>query len=302
MRLRDWEGPADTKAMQRLASRLWPRGPHAGGLGWTAATGQLPAAVKVAEDGGVAGWAGLADGELDLQADPARPEAALALLEWAVQTADTAELKVAVYDGDETVRSAVSQAGFSLDPDAKPVTGMFRDAGPEVPALPTGYRVRSVRAGELAARVEVHRAAWRPATLPWPGAVPAEVTPDATSRITAAIHEEVRRAWLYAESRDMVVEAPDGSLAGCCIVWWDPAVKCAEIEPLGVVPEHRRKGLAGAMCLAVAAKVASLGGERVFINVGPRSEYPAPAAAYLSAGFSVVSRGRMYQGQSVAGR
>ncbi len=288
--------------MQQLASRLWPCGPHAGGLGWTAATGQLPAEVKVADDSGVAGWACLADGELELQADPARPEAAVALLEWAVQAAGAGELKVAVYDGDETVRSAVTEAGFSLDRDADPVTGMFRDAGPEVPALPTGYRVRSVRAGELDARVEVHRAAWRPATLPWPGPVPAEVTPDATSRITVAIHEEVRRTWLYDESRDMVVEAPDGSLAGCCIMWWDPAVKCAEIEPLGVVPEHRRKGLAGAMCLAVAAKVAALGGRRVFINVGPRPDYPAPAATYLSVGFKVVSRARMYQGQSDAGR
>jgi hypothetical protein len=236
MRLRDWDGPADTKAMQQLASRLWPRGPHAGGLGWTAATGQLPAEVKIAEDRGVAGWAGLADGELDLHADPARPEAAVALLEWAVQKADAAGLRVAVYDADEAVRWAVTQAGFSLDQDAAPVAGMFRDAGPEVPPLPTGYRIRAVRAGEFEARVEVHRAAWRPVTLPWPGAVPAGVTPETTSRVTTAIHERVRRTWLYDESADLVVEAPDGSLAGCCIMWWDPAVKCAEIEPLGVVP------------------------------------------------------------------
>src|SRR2546425_1265204 len=34
MRVRPCADPSDTTAMQQLASRLWPRGPHAGGLGW----------------------------------------------------------------------------------------------------------------------------------------------------------------------------------------------------------------------------------------------------------------------------
>jgi hypothetical protein len=72
MRVRPWEGPADTAAMQRLASRLWPRGSHAGGLGWEAASGQLPREVALAGDDGLAGWAGLTVGELVLQADPMR--------------------------------------------------------------------------------------------------------------------------------------------------------------------------------------------------------------------------------------
>lgn len=33
-----------------------------------------------------------------------------------------------------------------------------------------------------------------------------------------------------------------------------------------------------------------------------RKQTPAPAAAYLSAGFSVVSRARIYEGQSEGGR
>jgi hypothetical protein len=106
MRVRPWEGPADTAAMQRLASRLWPRGSHAGGLGWEAASGQLPREIALAGDDGLAGWAGLTAGELVLQADPASPAGAV---------------------------------------------------------LAAGYRVRSVHDDELDARVEVHRAAWRPA-------------------------------------------------------------------------------------------------------------------------------------------
>jgi GNAT superfamily N-acetyltransferase len=280
--------------MQQLASRLWPRGPHAGGLGWEAATGQLPRELVLASQDGVAGWAGLTLGELILHADPASPQAARLLVEWAVRAAAGAEMTVTVWDGDEVVRSAVTGAGFGRRPDAGPVVGMFRDASADGAVLPEGYRIRSVRDGELGARVAAHRAAWRPATLPWPDEVLPTVSPEATSSFTASHYEQVRRTWLYDQGRDLVVEAPDGTLAACCIAWWDPAASCAEIEPLGVVPEHRRKGLATAMCMEVAAQVAVLGGNQVFINIGPRSDYPAPAATYVTAGFEVVNRGHVY--------
>lgn len=296
MRVRPWEGPADTTKMQQLAVRLWPRGPHAGGVGWEAAIEQLPGETVLAEDGGVVvGWAGLSGGELVLQADPASAEAARTLVGWAVEAAGSQELTVAVFDGDEAACSAVSEAGFVRRPDAAPVVGMFRAAGPGRASLPEGYQIRSVRDGELDARVQVHRAAWRPATLPWAAGSQPTIAPEATSRFTAANYDQVRRTWLYEQSRDLVVEAPGGTLAACCIAWWDPAVRCAEIEPLGVVPGHRGKGLAGAMCLEVASQVDALGGDQVFINVGPRSDYPAPAGAYLKAGFEVRSRARIYQ-------
>jgi GNAT superfamily N-acetyltransferase len=301
MMVRSWAGRADTAAMQQLASRRWPHGPHAGGVGWAAAIGQLADEIVVADgdgdgdgDGGLAGWAGLASQELILQVDPAYPDAARQLAGWAVQARGAADLTVTVYDGDKAVRPALAEAGFVPQPGTAPVTGMFHRAGPGGPVLPDGYRVRSVADGEEAARVEAHRAAWRPATLPWPAGTPA-VSLDLTSRFTAADYEEVRHTWLYDQSRDLVVEAPDGTLAACCIVWWDPAARAAEIEPLGVLPGHRRKGLATAMCLAACAQVAALGGDQVFINTGPRADYPAPAETYLAAGFTVTGVGQVHR-------
>ena len=82
--------------------------------------------------------------------------------------------------------------------------------------------------------------------------------------------------------------------ARCCIAWFDPVIGVAEIEPLGVVPEHRQKGLAVAMCLAVTGSVRKRGGRQVFINTGPREEYPGPAAAYAKAGFVAHERGSNY--------
>lgn len=296
MRLREWGGPADVVAMQRLASRLWPRGWHPGGLGWEAASRQLPAQLMLADDdaGALAGWAGLAGGELMLQVDPAGSAAADALVDWATGIAGPAKLPLTVYDGDDVVRAAVVKAGF-VRLDADRAVGMFHAAGPVDVVLPAGYSIRSVRADEAQARVQAHRAAWRPLTLPWPGAVPATVTPETTSRFTIEDYERLADTWLYEPTWDLVVEAPDGSLAGCCIAWWDPSTGCAEIEPLGVVPEHRRAGLATAMCLEVVARVTAAGGEQVFINIGPRAAYPAPAATYLAAGFQVVERGDLYQ-------
>ena len=303
MMVRSWAGRADTAAMQQLASRRWPHGPHAGGVGWAAAIGQLADEIAVVDgdpgpgpdlDPGLAGWAGLAGQELFLHVDPAHPEAARQLTRWAVDARGTADLTVTVYDGDEAARPALAEVGFAPQPEAAPVTGMFHDADPGGPVLPPGYRVRGVADGEQAARVEAHRAAWRPATLPWPAGVP-PVSPELTSRFTAAHDEEVRHTWLYDQSRDLVVEAPDGTLAACCIVWWDPDAGAAEIEPLGVLPGHRRRGLATAMCMAACAQVAALGGDQVFINTGPRADYPAPAETYLAAGFKVVGLGQVHR-------
>ncbi|MHB1989003.1 MAG: GNAT family N-acetyltransferase [Acidimicrobiales bacterium] len=280
--------------MQRLASRCWPDGLHPGGLGWALAIGQLATDIVLADDGDLLGWAGLSSGELVVQVDPSRPEAARSLVCWALEVAVGKELTVSVADGDEVVCSAVLEAGFSCCGDAAPIPGMVRDASPEGPRLQAGYRVRSIRAGEFTRRVQVHRAAWRPSTLPWPAEVLPTVSPDATSTFTEAHYAEVRRTLLYDPSLDLVIEAPDGTLAACCIAWWDKATGCAEIEPLGVVPEHRRRGLATALCMEVAARVAARHGDKVFINTGPRADYPAPAATYASVGFEVVTRAHRY--------
>jgi len=48
------------------------------------------------------------------------------------------------------------------------------------------------------------------------------------------------------------------------------------------------------MCQQVAARAAALGGNQVFINTGPRPDYPALAATYAAAGFDVVTRGQVY--------
>jgi len=254
--------------MQRLSSRIWPRGWHPGGLGWWLGRGVGRRTEEVAvfwSGRELSGWASIEDAhDATLDVDPEVPAAAAALLEW---LGDAAESALA------------------------PRRGLFRGVAGSEYRLPTGYAIRATEGGEMEERIEVHRAAWLPAALPYaPGQVP-DFPPGAVSNFTAEVYERVRSLWLYDPEFDLVAVAPDGELAACCIGWFDRTAGVTEIEPLGVRPGHRRLGLAGALCLEIAARTAARGGAQVFINVEPSEAYPASSAAYMKAGFEVKQYG-----------
>lgn len=231
-------------------------------------------------------------GILWLQADLARADVAEVIVEWFVGVVDDRELVVDVVDGNDHIKNALTKRGFIGQQDGRPVYIMRRPAG--APRMSScDYTVRSVLSAELAERVEVHRRAWKPSTLPWAdGRPPAD--PEATSNFTMKRYEPVRATRLYDQELDLVAVAPDGSFAGCCIVWFDPDIGVAEIEPLGVVPAHRKRGVAGALCDEAVARVGDRGGREVVIHTGPNDAYPAPPGAYAKAGFEPVDRGRTY--------
>jgi len=298
---RSFAGEKDTRAIQELASRLWPLGWHPGGLGWALARGRLADEVVVFDGpDGVAGWAargGHHPGELLAQADPAHSGAATAVVEWLLATATAAELSIEVADDDRGLLATLRRAGFVPGGGESAVIGMRRPARAEPhapPAGPMGFAFRPVRPHEIEARVEVHRAAWLPASLPYPTQHRPLVEPGATSSFTESSYQAIRRTWLYNPELDLVAVGPDSRMAACCIAWLDPSSGVAEIEPLGVVPERRGRGLAVALCLEVASRVGALGGTGLFINGGPSEEYPAPARAYAKAGFEVFGRASTY--------
>jgi GNAT superfamily N-acetyltransferase len=283
---------ADLDSCERLASRLWPLGLHPGGLAWM--IGDTDKDIAVVYDGDeLVGYGVCEDpGILWAQADLSRADAAEAIVRWFVEVSDDRELVMDVVDGNDAVKNALTQHGF-VRQDSRPVYIMRREAGaPRTSAC--DYPVRSVRSDELAERVEVHRRAWKPSTLPWAdGRPPAD--PDATSSFNIRRYEAVRGTRLYDEELDLVAVAPDGSFAGCCIAWFDPDIGVAEIEPMGVDPAHRNRGVAGALCDEAIARVGDRGGHEVIIHSAPKNEaYPAPPGAYAKAGFEPVDRGRTY--------
>jgi GNAT superfamily N-acetyltransferase len=292
------ERPADVRAAQELAGRLWPQGAHPGGLGWALA--QRQAADEFVLFEGANGPVALVARRVDASpyamalVDPAVPEAAKVVVTWLRGGGTRPELTIELPTGDQAMVTAIREEGFEVRLKAS-IAGMRRSATNGAFPIPKGYVVRTVRPEETMARVDVHRAAWRPASLPYAPHHRPTAALDATSTFDRAAYEAVRRTWLYDPSLDLVVEAPDGSLAACCIAWFHPASGVAEIEPLGVVPQHRGRGLAGALCLAVGMRVVRLGGKEVFINTGPRADYPAPGRAYAKAGFETFVRAHTYR-------
>jgi predicted N-acetyltransferase YhbS len=295
--LRRWalRDAADLVRMQRLASRLWPLGFHPGGLAWAVATDQLGGEIALFGDGhDVVGFAGTDLDRLLGQADPARPDAARAVVEWFLERDPSGTMRVGVVDADVVFRAALESAGFARLEDEKPEYLMRRDASLDVPPPPPGYTVRATAPHETDTRAAVHRAAWNPHALPWHPDHRPDYPPEAASTHGDACYARVRAAPLYDPDLDLVAVAADGGFAGCCIAWLDPATGSAEIEPLGVAPAHRRRGVATALCHEAVRRVAAKGGREVVISAGPNLAYPAPAGAYAKAGFRAVERGRLY--------
>ena len=284
----------DPHDLQLLAQRRWPLGRHPGGLGWEVATDQLPEVLQVFrnDDGDAVGWAGIEPpGVLAVEAEPSVVPAALAR---GIATATGELLQIHVADDDEALRAAVEDAGFAP---SHPWYGSWRAASLDDRPVETarGCIVRAAREDERSERIEVHRRSWRPADLPWHPDHRPPTSPDAESSFGEAQLARTQATWLYERELDLVVEAPDGRLVGCCTAWFDAELGVAEIEPLGVVPSHRRIGLAGALCLEVSARIAERGGREVFINAGPRADYPASGDAYAKAGFEARIRGRVWE-------
>lgn len=288
--------PGDFGQMQQLASRLWPSGWHPGGLGWGLSRHALAASVVVAVDedgsGSIVGFAGRGGDEIT-HVERDRDDVAEALVSWLLEVDESTP--ITVWDGADALARAVSRAG--LEPIGRqPWSGMLLEvagADDDPRRRVEGYSIRPVLPDEIAARVEVHCAAWKPSSIPYIDG--RHVDRDAESSFTPAVYEAVRSAWLYDSRLDLVAVADDdGRFGACCIAWFDPATGVGEIEPLGVAPEHRRRGLAVALCLEVAHLVAERGGTHVYINAQPESGYIAPTSAYVAAGFELVERAATY--------
>ena len=193
--------------------------------------------------------------------DPARPTTAQAL------DTDLAAIEVLTRRGYVADGLAISHW----------VRAMPAAGGEPIAAalLPDGYRHAAVRwPSDLERRVAAHRAAF----------APSEMTLEQYSRMEAFPH--------YAPERDRVVIAPDGSVAAFTTAWWDPVAHVGELEPVGTHPDHRRRGLARAVCLAALSQLARLGARYVVINTS-RSNVAAEGL-YEGLGCERVTTRRRY--------
>lgn len=263
-------GPEIVSAMQQLAVEqrrlLGPRAPwHVGDIAWAARQHEEREhewRIRLwVEDGSVVAWSWLRGErhvlEHDVHADH------LHLLDEIL--AEPAARLAFAFEDDTGHREALARHGF--DRPEERLQFLVRDlpAPPELPPLPDGFRYRTVTGDDLRERVSIHREVWAP------------------SRVTEASYAQVRAQWPYRESLDCVVETTDGRFAAYCLCWPDDANRVGELEPVGVRPAYRRRGLGAAVCTFALRRLHEEG-DRQAIVYGQSDE---ARALYESIGFRV---------------
>lgn len=91
-------------------------------------------------------------------------------------------------------------------------------------------------------------------------------------------------AEFYNSERDIVVVAPDGTFAAFATGRLDPISKLAEVEPVGVHPDHRRKGLGKAIVLECIRRLQEHGAKKIVILGAASTE--GATRLYDSLGFN----------------
>jgi GNAT superfamily N-acetyltransferase len=273
--------------MQSMCSRLWAPTSrfHPGQLSWNRYHEPVPGnrlrtgeaiAIWRDESGQVAGfgWAEAQDW-LELQTDPERPEVAEQVVDWFEEWSD-APRQSAVLMREDPAASVFAEAGFMPETEGPFLEHLMLDLGRLATAPTTpGYRLRPVRPDEAEARAACHAAAW------------SEVGP---SPVTTTAYEAVMRAPLYRIDLDWVAVDANEMLVSGALVWLDPVTGVGLVEPVGTVPRHRGRGLAGAVTLAALHRLREVGGRMALVTIRGDGELPGPRRLYTSLGFRPAAR------------
>ncbi|MGW4890990.1 GNAT family N-acetyltransferase [Kitasatospora sp. NPDC004240] len=287
MRRQEHAGPVALRAMQDLTGRTFPVTGyrHMGDLTWNWCLSldrvdECPTAVWT-EDGRTLAWGWLElPNTLMLQVDPDRAELAHDVLVWAEQRA-SCPLHIEVAGTESHLVRTLEQRGYVRAADGpfmacldRPLTDL-----PDVPPLPDGYSIRAQHTDtDVAGRAAAHRAAF------------------GSTRITTERHARMRETWPYRPELDLVVTSPAGDVVAYCQGWYDAINATGAFEPVGTHPDHRRLGLARAVCTAVLHAFARAGGRRAIVHSRGDAAYPAPKRLYESLGFTTYTRTHTFIG------
>ncbi|MDV3221651.1 GNAT family N-acetyltransferase [Intrasporangium sp.] len=281
----EFSGRGDLRDMQAMCSRVWtPQARfHPGQLAWNRYSHPVDPdrvepgdAIALWRAGGEVVGFGWAEGPdwLELQVDPSHPEVVGEVIDWFENWSDAPRQSVLTMDGDG--ETALADAGFHPERDGWHLTHHVLDLTrlPPVPEV-AGYRFRPVSPDEVGPRAAAHRAAW---------------SEFGESRVTSEAYAAVMATWPYRHDLDWVAVDDVGDIVATAIVWLDETIGVGLIEPVGCVPGHRRRGLAGAVTLAALHRARELGAHTALVSPRGDDDYPGPRRLYQALGFRPVTR------------
>lgn len=281
---RAYAGDADYALLRAFLSETWglagpPDYATVGDLDWWRYTSNLPDVMSgvglwLDADGALAGFVWHEPGAATLFSHPRHRALELELLDWSEareRARGGATLGVGALTTDTARAALLAARGYARSGHDYHYYLRALDADPPHTSLPPGFSVRHVRGAEdLEARVAVHRDAFAP------------------SRMTVAKHQAVMAAPTYRPELDLVVEAPDGSFAAYCLVWFDAVSRHGVFEPVGCHSSYQRRGLASAVMREGLRRLRALGATSA--SVLANADRPAPNGLYASLGFQLLAR------------
>lgn len=215
----------------------------AGQLFWLDAYDQPVAAVLRADFGGAV--------QCDVLALPGRPEDGRMAWQQALRGASAA-VEYPVRDDDAIGTLALREAGWLPSGENLVSSWMAAEDRPRIPALPPGYRLMSrASAGDR--------------------------THHLVARNGPDVAERLGRCSLYQPELDLMVEAPDGRVAGYGLFWADPVTHVGLVEPMRTEDEFQQRGIASHVLAAGLDLLAARGCDRLKVS--------SDRGLYLRAGF-----------------
>jgi GNAT superfamily N-acetyltransferase len=193
-----------------------------------------------------------------------------------------AAVDVVVLDVEHEVAATLQRLGFAPVEHAEFFVNLQRDLS----------GLRSGRAGlELTPGVTITRADEHPAAAwtalhraVWPG-----------SSLTTRDRVALMQRWPYDPAFDLVAVADDGTLLSYVVGWLAPGGTTGQFEPVGTLPQWRRRGLARAVGRQVLQAFRDAGAARALVYARGDDAWPAPRVVYASLGFTGHARQQRWQ-------
>jgi L-amino acid N-acyltransferase YncA len=276
-------GDADLARMEALVVEAYARlGPHfecaVGDVVWRlyrAPTVRPFDNIRLWQDehGAVVGYAWLiTNGDLELVIHPRACCAAVVpeMLAWAEQRPAPRPPVAWALASNGPLIAALAQYGYR--PTGRRYLHLWRTLEadlPRRPPPPAGYGLRAVAGpAEAGGRAALHRSAFP------------------HSSISAEVYRQMMASSRYRAGFDIVVVAPDGTLASAALAWLDATNATGEFEPVATHPDHRRRGLVAAAIVEGMHRLRSAGARAAIVYA--EADNAASIALYQGLGFTTV--------------
>jgi GNAT superfamily N-acetyltransferase len=218
--------------------------------------------------------------------DDRGPVAAVMLTDWTkVWGLDPITLPGLPSDVVDLVWSAALERADAPDRRGEPIETLVRDDDAQAATrlVGAGFHATHERGGTTWMPAED-----RPVAAPLPsgfGLLDRQADPAGqhwmTRRSGPDVEARLRQVSLYDPSLDLAIRAPDGSIGGYALFWFDPVTRVGLLEPMRVEEPWQRRGLARSLIAHGLDRLARKGAMRMKVSWGS----PPGRALYLGAGF-----------------